>query len=157
MFTVIVAAPLVTLAVRVRRNRWLLVLAVAALPAAVWFAVDMVAAAREARFPVDRTIGIDHWPMQAALALSVPAVVAVAALGRSGGRVSSWTDAVAASWFGTLSVLFPMHAGSLGAGLGAAAICWGALVVVVGEVGDRAQRGETLRDLLGKVFEIPVW
>jgi hypothetical protein len=36
-----------------------------------------------------------------------------------------------------------VHAGSLGFDLGVAAICWGVLVVVVGEIASLTHRGES--------------
>ncbi len=99
--------------------------AVLAAPAVV-YAVDMVAGYREGRPPTDDdTWGIDHWPMQAALALAVLAVVfAVAAGVRSrwtGTLVATGSVTLTAGWFGIACMVYPDHAGSVGA-------AWGALV-----------------------------
>jgi len=105
------------------------VVAVALVPPAVLFVVDMVTGYREGRPPLDDdTWGIDHWPTQAALGLTVAAVaVAVAAAVRarwSGTRVSAGCVAVAAGWFGYWSAIYPGHAGSAGQAWGIALIFW---------------------------------
>ncbi len=105
-----------------------------------------------------------HWRPERSLArgfrgllvlalMAVPAV-GVAALGQRGWRVSSSTVGVAAAWFGTLSVLYPVHAESLGFDLGVAAICWGVLVLVVGEIESLTHRGEG-HEKLGQSFSDP--
>ena len=97
--------------------------AVASVLPAVMFAVDMVMGYREGRPPRgDNTYYIDHWPTQAAMALTVAAVaVAVAARVRarwSGTAVSGGCVAVAAGWFGFWSLAYPDHAGSAGGAWG---------------------------------------
>jgi hypothetical protein len=110
------------------RAGWALALvgALGALP----YAADMVAAGREGRPPVDVTNGLDHWPVQAALALALPAVAALAAARRPGWAVPACTAALSAGWFGALSVAFPDHPASLGAAGGGAAVAWGALLAL---------------------------
>ena len=105
------------------------VVAVTLVPPAVLFAVNMVTGFWEGRPPLDDdTYGIDHWPTQAALALAVAAVaVAVAAGVRarwSGTALSAGCVAVAASWFGFWSAIYPEHAGSAGEAWGKALIVW---------------------------------
>jgi hypothetical protein len=114
--------------------------AVALIPPAVVFAVDMVRGFREGRPPLDDdTWGIDHWPMQAALAVAAAAVgVAIAAgvRGRwSGTAVSAGCLAVAAGWFGYWSASYPNHAGSAGHAGGLGLIGWA--VAFTGVVGWR--------------------
>lgn len=113
-------------------------LAILAVPPSLWFAVDMVIGFREGRPPLDDdTWGIDHWPMQAALALALAAVaVAIAAGVRarwSGTGVSAACVAVAAAWFGYWSVIYPSHAGSAGQMWGMGLIGW-AFAFIVGVV-----------------------
>lgn len=92
------------------------------------YALDLVRAAREPRFPVDITLGLDHWPVQAALALAVPAVTAVAATGARGWPVAAWTAGSSGAGLGAVSVAYPGHAASLGRAGGAGALLWGVLV-----------------------------
>lgn len=117
--------------------------AVTLVPPAVLFAVDMVNGYREGRPPLDDdTLGIDHWPMQAAVALAAAAVaVAVAAGVRerwSGAAMSAGCVAVAAGWFGYWSAIYPTHAGSAGHAWGMALIGWA--VAFLGVVGWRLTR-----------------
>jgi hypothetical protein len=113
-------------------------------PPAALFAVDMVNGYRERRPPLDDdTWGMDHWPMQAALALAAAGVaVAVAAgvRGRwTGTTVSAGCLAVAAGWFGYWSAIYPNHAGSAGQAGGIGLIGW--VVAFIGVVSWRlAQR-----------------
>jgi hypothetical protein len=103
----------------------LLVVALLAVPPAVVLAADLVLGFRQGRAPTDDdTWSIDHWPMQAALALTLPAVSILASLRGPGWRISLWTAAVSAAWWGAVSVSYPRHAGSLGTFGGWAAIVW---------------------------------
>ena len=109
--------------------------AVVLVPPAVLFAIDMIIGYREGRPPLDDdTLGIDHWPMQAAWALALAAVALAVAAGVrarwSGTGLSGGCVAAAAAWFGYWSVVYPNHAGSAGATWGLALIGW-ALVFTV--------------------------
>ncbi|MEW1813035.1 hypothetical protein AB0284_20325 [Pseudarthrobacter phenanthrenivorans] len=111
----------------VSRIQWpTLALSVVALPAAVVFASDMAAAAREGRDPVDFTYDFDHWPIQAAAALVFPLAAAVLSFRLPGWRAMMFTVAAAAAWFGTVSIVYPDHVGGLGAFGGWASIAWAA-------------------------------
>ena len=85
----------------------------------------------------DITNGLDHLPMQAALGLAMATVGAVAAAavgGRvPGWRVPVWTLALAVGWVGGWSIVYPDLAGSMGAGLGVAAVAWAVLFAGVAE------------------------
>lgn len=106
------------------RRPVLLVGCLAVLPAVV-LAADLVLGYWQRRPPTDDdTWWIDHWPMQAALALAIPAVAILASLMGPGWRVSLWTAAVSAAWWGAVSLWYPTHAGSLGTIGGWAAIIW---------------------------------
>lgn len=104
-------------------------MAVVAAPGCLLYAVDMVQALHERRPPVSITMGLDHWPMQAALAVAVVLIAGAVAVGTSHGwagtLVSAWTVAATATWLGALSVVYPDHAGSLGTVGGALAVAWG--------------------------------
>jgi hypothetical protein len=109
----------------------LLALAVLTLPLGAFTAGELVMSFRDQRQPIDQTWGIDHWPMQAALALAIPAVAGMAALRLPGWRLSAATAAVSAGWWGLTSISYPEHAGSLGARGGWSAVAWGAVVGVL--------------------------
>jgi hypothetical protein len=103
-----------------------LALSVIALPVAAVFASDMATAAREGRDPVDLTWDFDHWPIQAAAALVIPLAGAVLSFRLPGWRPMVFIVAVGAAWFGTVSIVYPDHAGSLGTVIGWASIFWAA-------------------------------
>ncbi len=105
-----------------------LLLAVAAAVPLIWFAAEMVASAREGRYPNDDiTVGLNHWPMQAALPLTMVAAAGLTALRQSGWQVSAWTVVAGTAWMGVFSVAYPHHAGSFGLPGGSGAILWSAL------------------------------
>ena len=85
----------------------------------------------------DITNGLDHLPMQAALGLAMATVGAVAAAavgGRvPGWRVPVWTLALAVGWVGGWSIVYPDLAGSMGSGLGTAAVVWAVAFAVTAE------------------------
>lgn len=85
----------------------------------------------------DITNGLDHLPMQAALGLAMATVGAVAAAavgGRvPGWRVPVWTLVLAVGWVGGWSIVYPDLAGSMGSGLGTAAVVWAGLFAGVAE------------------------
>ncbi|WP_404380518.1 hypothetical protein LL946_10840 [Knoellia locipacati] len=106
-------------------NRVTLLLTVAASIPLTLYAADMVAGRREGRPPTDDiTIGLDHWPMQAALAVAIVLTTGLASTNISGWPVPSWTSAVTVMWMGGFSVGYPTHAGSFGTVGGWAAIGW---------------------------------
>jgi hypothetical protein len=112
--------------------------AVTLVPPAVMFAVDMVNGYREGRPPVDDdTWGIDHWPMQAAMALAVAGVAVAVAAGVSsrwsGTAASASCAAFAVGWFGYWSAVYPNHAGSAGQAWGLALIGWAVAFMAVVE------------------------
>lgn len=105
-----------------------LLLTVAAAVPLIWFAAEMVASARAGRYPNDDiTVGLNHWPMQAALPLAMLADAGLTAVRQSGWQVSAWTVVAGTAWMGVFSVAYPHHAGSFGLLGGAGAILWSAL------------------------------
>jgi hypothetical protein len=93
----------------------LLIVACVAIPPSILAALDLVVGFWQLRQPTDDdTWSIDHWPMQAALALSLPAVAVLASFRASGWRTSLWSAAISAAWWGAVSLSYPQHAGSLG-------------------------------------------
>ena len=104
-------------------------------PVGVVYAVDMVIGYLTGRPPTnDDTWGLDHWPMQAALALTLALVaIGVAAGVRnrwSGTAVSAACVTVTAAWFGVICMIHPGHAASVGATWGAAVAAWAAVFAV---------------------------
>jgi hypothetical protein len=88
----------------------------------------MVASARAGRYPNDDiTVGLSHWPMQAALPLAMLADAGLTAVRQSGWQVSAWTVVAGTAWMGVFSVAYPHHAGSFGLLGGAGAILWSGL------------------------------
>jgi hypothetical protein len=120
--------PLSLPSVQPRRVHPLLASLVAlALAGGVAYAVAMIRAAY-AGVPDDNTWGLMHLPMQAALALALPAVVAVVALAHAAGqprwRVGLAFPAITAAGLGAVSVAYPDHLGSLGLVGGAVCLAW---------------------------------
>jgi len=119
-------------------------IAAAVVPAAA-YAWDM---ARSTADP-EETVGLDHYPVQAAFAIAVVLVAGLAAYAASAADPMRWlpglTAAFSAVWIGALSVVWPHRLGSLGTGWGCAAVVWGAaLLVAVGVEG--RERSRTGRD-----------
>lgn len=138
------AAPFRALSWR-RANRVLVALAAVAVVAAAGYAWDLLRLARSGQ-PDEVTWGLMHLPMQAsfALALAGCAVVAVLARGAHGSRGSALLPAVAAAWFGVVSVLYPDVVGSAGRAGGIACVVW-ALVfttVALSTTAEETRRGD---------------
>jgi hypothetical protein len=116
---------------RIDLSRSLLVLA--SIGAVPWlaYAMDMWALNREGRVDADITIGIDHYSMQGALALSLVLLSFLAAL-RSGARpFTPVCTGVAACYLGLVSLAWQDAAGGFDRPWSAAAIAWGIALVLV--------------------------
>jgi hypothetical protein len=83
--------------------------------------------------PVDVTNGIDHFAMQAALALAVAALPFLAAF-EARMRPLVGTAGLAAAYLGAVSVAAPGAVGALSGTWAAAAIAWGAALLLVAVV-----------------------
>jgi hypothetical protein len=113
----------------------LLIVACIAIPPSILAALDLVVRFWQLRPPTDDdTWSIDHWPMQGALALALPAVAVLASFMASGWRSSLWTAAISAAWWGAVSLSYPQHAGSLGDLGGLLAIMWSIALLLAGPV-----------------------
>lgn len=115
---------------------FVLVAAAPLLLAGVLYAVDMVIGYRTGRLPTDDdTWGLDHWPMQAALALTIALVgmgVAQGVRNRwSGTAFSAMCVTVTAGWFGVICMAHPAHAASVGETGGAVVAAWAAAFAVI--------------------------
>ena len=98
-------------------------------------AIDLVVGFWQLRPPTDDdTWSIDHWPMQAALALAIPTVAVLASFRASGWRTSLWTAAISAASWGAVSLSYPQHAGSLGDLGGWSAIVWSIALLLAAAV-----------------------
>ena len=113
----------------------LAVLAVLGLPAALRYGAPLVDNTTEVE---DITNDVSHYPMQAALALAVVGLVALAAVTRS--RLPAWTAAFSALWLGVESVVYPDLPASLGTTGGVLTVAWAVLVVAALEVARRRRR-----------------
>ncbi len=124
---------------------------VAAAPVALLYAADMAAAARQGPPPLDNSMGLDHWGMQAAVPLAVLATAVVVAAGtrhRWGGTlVAAWTvavtavTAVTAVWLGAVSLAYPEHSAGLGSLWSLWAVVWGVAFGLLASLRWRSQRG----------------
>lgn len=110
-------------------DQWVLGAVVVAVPVAANYAWDAMRTFHAAEGPVDETMGLDHWPVQAALHVAIVLVATVVAagvaLGWAGTLVSALSVSVTAMWLGATSIAYPTHAASLGDIAGAAAVFWG--------------------------------
>jgi hypothetical protein len=123
-------------------------------PPAVAYAVDNITGYYTQRAPTDDdTMGLDHWPMQAALPVSVVMVGAAVAAGVRNGwtgtAVSVSAITVTTGWLGVVSVMYPDHAASLGATWGSAALVWAVLFAAVATQRLVASRRGRARDTRG--------
>ncbi|WP_067177281.1 hypothetical protein [Microtetraspora niveoalba] len=110
-------------AVPAPRSRLPLALAAAAALPWILYAADMIRAAEEGREPMEITMGLDHWPIQAALGI---ALVALTAWGHP---IPAVTSGIASMSFGAIAMGYPDHAASPGTSWGVAALIWGLTVL----------------------------
>jgi hypothetical protein len=89
----------------------------------IWYAADMIEAAKQGREPTDITMGLDHWPMMAALS------IALVALAAWGAPVPAATAGIAAMAFGAIALAHPHQPASPGTAWGTAALFWGLVVL----------------------------
>jgi hypothetical protein len=93
------------------------------------------------------TVGMEHRPMQAALAVSTALIAILASFAAKqasrGWRVNAWTVAVTVGWLGLGSVIYPDLEASLGTSHGWAATAWAGLFLLAAEV--RGYRNRVLR------------
>ena len=109
------------------------VLAVVALPCALWYAATWVNAMDATPALDDITNGLSHYPMQGAFALALVGNCALVAFTRS--RLVAVSVAVSAVGFGVESIIDPELDGSLGTLGGVLLILWGVLVVATARTG----------------------
>ncbi|MFL6239150.1 MAG: hypothetical protein ACJ735_06635 [Actinomycetes bacterium] len=78
----------------------------------------------------DDTVGLDHWPAQAALPIAALLIAAVAAGHPRGWRLLTWSVAVSGLWFAVVSLVEPDLVGSMNRAWSAALAAWCVLFVV---------------------------
>jgi hypothetical protein len=94
----------------------------------LWYATSMFSLARQPSAPTDNTLGINHYPVQGALAL---ALVVLAGLTVRWPRFRSWigiSTGITAAAQGASDLAYPHSAGAFPAGWAVFAIIWGVLV-----------------------------
>lgn len=116
-------------------RRSLLVLAAVAAPAAAAHAWSMLAANRDLHFDADITVGVDHYVVQAAVALAAVALTAAAGagirgLGPEGRRLLGTTAAVVAGYLGLVTYCWVDMQGDVGEAWSVLAMAWAAFVLV---------------------------
>ncbi|HEX6871242.1 MAG TPA: hypothetical protein VF163_09100 [Micromonosporaceae bacterium] len=122
-------------------SRWPMLVMVA-LGAGPWlvYAVDMFAANRAGLGPVDLTVGVNHWAVQGALALSL-ILLSVTSIKRPPlRRFSAVRVGLAAAYLGLCSLRQPDAGAALPAMWSVAAIVWGAAVVMAAWLASRPAR-----------------
>jgi hypothetical protein len=109
-------------------DRWSALLAVAAAAPSLDYAWRMAGSTTD----VERTVGLDHYPVQAALGLcfvALPGLVA-ATRGDEGTRLTATTVALAVGWMGVESTVYPHRLGSFGTVWGWLATSWAVCFLV---------------------------
>jgi hypothetical protein len=120
-------------------SRTLLVVACAGVIPWLVYALHMWALNRESRSDSDVTIGIDHYSVQGALALSLGLLPVVAALRANVRPFVPVCASIAAFYLGLVSLAWPASPGGLSRAWSAAAIAWAlALLAVAPTRGVRA-------------------
>jgi len=126
----------------IRPEPWLFGLLALGVAGAVAYLVVLVADVRSGRTDED-TWGLAHLPMQAALAVAVPACLAVALLLRpaAGWRLGVILAALATAGLGAVCVAYPTHLGSAGSWGGTAMLAWAVAVAALAAVRPRQPAG----------------
>lgn len=126
-------------------------LAVALLGFGPWvgYAVGNLAHAYDDDVVRDVTMGVDHYPVQAALALAVAVLAVVAAARPVADAWHGWTAGLVSVYLGVQSLVYPDEPGGLNRTAAALALCWGvAIWVIVLPRSEEAPRRATDRTAL---------
>jgi hypothetical protein len=110
-------------------NRRLLMLAAVAAPAALTYAWSMLAENRALHFDGDITMGVDHYPVQAALGLAFVALPAAAGLGAPGARLLGTSTALMAGYLGLVTYHWTDRQADVGEAWAVAAMAWATTVL----------------------------
>lgn len=108
-------------------------LAVALLGFGPWvgYAVGNLAHAYDDDVVRDVTMGVDHYPVQAALALAVAVLAVVAAARPVADAWHGWTAGLVSVYLGVQSLVWPDEPGGLDRTAAALALCWGVAIWVI--------------------------
>ena len=140
--TVIVVTVLGATSARTALRSWrwaplpVAILAIAVVPAATYSWIS----ARNTGTSVttDDTLGLDHWPAQAALPIAALLIALVAAGHPRGWRLPAWSVVVCGFWFGLVALAEPDLVGSVNRWWSAALIGWSAVFIAATEYSARA-------------------
>jgi hypothetical protein len=120
-----------------------------------WFAYALaMAETARARRHVSLTWSLNHWPVQAALAVGIVLVAALVATFPPGWPISTWCVGVCAVWFGVACCVYPDLDASLGRLWGAAAIAWGLGFVAATHLAAAGRPSATHRSRTGGDFRV---
>jgi hypothetical protein len=88
------------------------------------YASASAASARADQPPQDITLGLNHWPLQAGLAVAIVLVSALAATRSPGWNTPAWTVGISAAWLAVVAWTNPNLAGSMSRPWASAAFAW---------------------------------
>ena len=94
------------------------------------YASASAASARSGEPPQEITLGLDHWPIQSALAIAVVLVSGFAATLPSGWMTPTWTVGIAAAWLAVVAWVNPDLAASMSRLWASAALVWAVAFVI---------------------------
>lgn len=77
------------------------------------------------------SVGLDHWPVQAALPIATLLIAVFAAGHPRGWRMPLWSAAVASAWFAIVALTEPHLVGSVSRTWSAALLAWSVVLVLV--------------------------
>jgi hypothetical protein len=121
----------------VRPSAAFLALSAAGVVPAALYSWDM--AARNRRVGgLDVTMGVDHYAVQAALAVAIVAATSVAAGWPSGRRLLGFSAGISAGYLGLVSYNWPATAGAVGSAWSIATVIWGGLALVASALPHRS-------------------
>lgn len=84
------------------------------------------------------SVGLDHWPVQAALPVAALMIGAFAAGHPRGWRVPAWSVAAAGTWFAIVCLVEPRLVGSVSRAWSATLLGWSAVFVAVTRLSERS-------------------
>jgi hypothetical protein len=96
----------------------------------------------------DVTMGVDHYAVQAALALALPTMALLASVWPRGRRALGVAAGGAAAYLGLVSAVFPGTPAGLGPAWSIACLAWGVSVGALAIAAARLQRGELGREVV---------
>jgi hypothetical protein len=88
------------------------------------YAAASAASARADQPPRDITASLNHWPVQAGLAIAIVLLSALAATVSPGSKTPAWTVGISAAWLAVVAWIYPDLAGSMSRPWASAALAW---------------------------------